>query len=252
MDNKLSQEQLITEVVDACIKADLNKVKQLINQVVFESPYGHRDARKIFLGACESNNLDVIKFLIDNRNSGDNMNMSQIVSDGLKISLNAPTRNYDLIRYLAREPKLSRVLYAKDYLPGKAASEDDLVLLDAILDLKDTSKYNVYMWPKEDIIRDGCANDNSIVIKHFFTTPKLKDVLDLTSTFKEASRHQNHDLLSFFIFELNIDKTEDIAEFMEKDNNEKARKMFKIRELNDSLMQNLDANKLTKTKKPKL
>jgi hypothetical protein len=239
MNTNKDQTYLVNELTQACKKADLSTVKDLINKISFELPYnGSAYAKEIFLAACESNDLDTIKFLVDHHTAGDYVNLSQNISTGLKIAVNNQNRNYDVIRYLEREPKLSRVLYLQSRLPAKAAYEDNLEFLDAVLDLNDTSKYNLYMWPKLDIIEYGCNDGNSFVIKHFFNTPNLKNVLDPILTFKEVCELNNHELLSFFIFDLNIQKTEQISEIIKE--NEDAKKMFTIRDLNSSLAQELD------------
>jgi glycine cleavage system protein P-like pyridoxal-binding family len=103
MDNQeFSQEELVTEVIAACEVGDLDKVKDLIPKVSFQSPYNEKyaDSKKIFIKACLSGNLDIVKFLIDTPYSSSTMNYPLFIEEALTdITNTADSKNYNIIPY---------------------------------------------------------------------------------------------------------------------------------------------------------
>jgi hypothetical protein len=260
MDNQeFSQEELVTEVIAACEVGDLDKVKDLIPKVSFQSPYNEKyaDSKKIFIKACLSGNLDIVKFLIDTPYSSSTMNYHLFIEEALTdITNTADSKNYNIIPYLLKEPKLNRPYNLKSILGlliGKVLLQDNLGLLNAFLNLDDPINLNVAEWPRQHIVKMGCANDGSKIIKHFFTTPYLEKKLCPFFAFKEACLKKNSELQRFFIFDLNIEKTEDIFTYIKNGKYDEAEKLFNLRDLNTSLTEELDNPKeTTSIKKSKL
>lgn len=260
MDNpEFSQKELVNEVIKACEIGDLDKVKDLIPKVSFQLPYNEKnaDAKEIFIKACLSGNLDIVKFLIDNPHSSSTMNYSLFIEEALTyITDTANSKNYNIIPYLLKEPNLNRPYNIKSILGLLIANtvlQDNVSLLNAFLNLDDPTNHNIADWPIQHIVKMGCVNDNSKIIKHFFTTPYLQKKLCPVFTFKEACLKKNYELQRLFIFDLNIEKTEDITKYLKNGNYLDVEELFNLRELNTSLSKELDKSiEIIPIKKPKL
>lgn len=256
---EFSQKEIVNEVVEACENSNLDKVKELIPKVSFQPPYNEKnaDAKEIFIKACLSGNLDIVKFLIDNPHSSTNMNYGLIIDDALfEIANTADNKNFHIIPYLLKEPKLNRTYTFKSNLGlliGNVLLQDHIGLLNAFLNIDDPINYNIADWPIQQIVKLGCANDKSEIIKHFFTTPHLKNKLCPVFTFKEACLKKNYELQRFFIFDLNIEKTEDITKYLKNGKYPETENLFSLRDLNASLSKELDGTQqASSTKKLKL
>lgn len=88
------------------------------------------------------------------------------------------------------------------------------------------------------------ASRSTEVAKFLITSPKLRDKADIhindESPFYYSVINENKELIELFIFELNIEKTELIINYMaDFDDNGYAEKLFAMRELAQELEKNL-------------
>jgi hypothetical protein len=83
------------------------------------------------------------------------------------------------------------------------------------------------------------------IVKYLLTSPDLKEHINVhikkDSAFKSALERKDLDVLSFFIFDLDIDKTPYIEKYLQLMPNNEVEKMFAIRDLNRSLNNELES-----------
>lgn len=101
--------------------------------------------------------------------------------------------------------------------------------------------------PKEDLnykFRIACLHGDLEVIKYLLTSSDLKQQADIHFQrdvgFKYACQN-SLDIVRFFVFDMNIEKTLTIKQYLKKFPNEQVENMFKLRELNQKLEKELDS-----------
>jgi len=100
----------------------------------------------------------------------------------------------------------------------------------------------------------ACRNNHNDTVKYLLSSPKIKDHANIHARddfpFKQAFNYKSEDLLNFYIFELNIKKTQFISDFLveRKDSHQewykKAESMFQARDLNSELEKNISSDKM--------
>ena len=90
---------------------------------------------------------------------------------------------------------------------------------------------------------DSCENGYLEVVKYLLTSPDLKEHDDNDSGFRWACANGHLEIVKFLILDMSIEKTKHIEDYLNKnqDNNVKeAIELFKIREFNQKLNNDLE------------
>ncbi len=102
----------------------------------------------------------------------------------------------------------------------------------------------------------ACSNGHLNIVEYLLTSPELNEHADMNSyndyVFLRAFKNNHLELVQYLIFDRNIKKTKAIDSHFEKNPNEQVENMFKIRELNDKLNQELHADKKSNSKNMKV
>jgi len=246
------EQWIIDNILKCCENGDLNTIEQLINQINFDSPYNfkNRFAKKLFHTACGNEQIDIAKFLISSPYSDTHINQEFIITEALEESIH--NRKLKSIDYLINDSTLNlqHNFYFSDYL-FKASNNDDLDLFKALLNIDNQNYNNISLLDKQSILNEACSKQSHKIIEYVCNTPELTKYVDHDEWFELAAIYSNEKLLSFFIFDLNIQKSEKILNFFEEYDVEEAKEMFTTRDAYNELNNELE-NKETNSKKLKV
>jgi hypothetical protein len=249
------QEAIVEATIKACKVGDLNTVENLINKISFEPPYNKKNktAEDIFINACTSGQLEIVQFLERSKYSHAYININSIFNAALGESISA--KQYEIISYLLNDSTLTipeQSYYQTRSRLFSSASEDDVELFKALLNLKNTENNNSYILKSENILKEACSKQSYKIIQYVCNIPELKEYMNLHDWFEIAAIYSNQSLLNFFISELNIPKDEKIIQFLEEYDVPEVGKMFNARDLHEELKTYLNSNDILKNKPLKL
>lgn len=245
--NKI-QKELVKKIIQACESFDLDKVKELTLQLSFNNEYHvvTESFKNIFQNACLSGDLHIIEYLMSLPDFHRGINRINIITQTLDVLLEYDEpKNYPAISYILNEPTLRRAGGFKSSLDWNlrmTAQNDKLALFQVLLNLGSSERNNKYILSDSKFNEKACQHKEFRILRYMYTTPELKDAVNLESGFKDACYWNNPELLSFLIFECKIEKTPEIKIFMEQDYYEDADRMFKLRELNEQINTELENN----------
>lgn len=119
--------------------------------------------------------------------------------------------------------------------------------------MKNKSYYMILSKKELNVMfKDACAQDDLGEVKYLLTSPDLKEYADIHDDndygFKLACFKGYLNIIKFLIFDINIKKTEQIEKYLTKNPNEQVKNMFKIRELNKRLNNELKSDNIINKK----
>lgn len=224
----LSQENLNRELYKATQVGDLNYVKYLLtsSKLQFHADPNLNDNRCLKY-ACQFGHLNIVKYLLNDSN----------------IQLNTP------IKTLTTDCVF------------KAADNNQVAILDYF---RNEARVNI-PYSEEDLIQENLIILERVCVFGFLETvdyilknPNVKNyVLDEKTLFRlfESSIYtSNHDLIKYFIFELNLEKSESVNQLLDELSEHQKNaieRLFELRTINKSLNNHLEHNQ-NHTKKTKL
>jgi hypothetical protein len=101
----------------------------------------------------------------------------------------------------------------------------------------------------------ACIEGYLDLAKYIINNPKLNQHIDISEDknnyFRTACSFDHFDIVEYFIFELNLPKTDDIIDFIEKMDFPNVEEMFKKRDLHNELQLEL-GNQVSFNKKIKI
>jgi ankyrin repeat protein len=138
----------------------------------------------------------------------------------------------------------------------KASALGELELVEALLISPKLKMHPDINANNDHALRWACIKNQATVIKYLLRSQNLKKHADihtmLDTPFKEALRHENEELLQFYIFDLKIKRTqyidEVLAENIDKSISKKIESMFQARDLEKIL----PINNINEKIRPKL
>jgi ankyrin repeat protein len=220
--HKFTKKQINESLLDACIDGDLDKVKFLLTSPELRHNADiHYKEDKPLHQACEHNQLHIIQYLLSSPELKEHSDIHSKNDWTLNIACNEG--HFEIVRYLLTSP-----------------------------DLKEHS--NIKRHSLEYAIQMG----NIDIVDYLLNSPDLKEPVNIhiheDSIFIKACEFGDMKTLQYLIYDLNIDRTDDINKYLEDPNGNlvnEAKNMFELRELNKQLNNSLpDNNEITK--KPKL
>jgi hypothetical protein len=102
------------------------------------------------------------------------------------------------------------------------------------------------------VLKEIYLNGKINIAKEFLTNSAFDARNDKYQAFKIASQQKKYELLKFIIFDLDLEKTENISQFMRLYNCQDLETMFNSRDLNKSLNQKLNNSNQALNKKMKI
>lgn len=160
-----------------------------------------------FLMACNNNDLNLTKYLLNRKEIIKNKNFKTIVNDGLLSASGA--NNLEVVEFLF-------------------------------------SNFNIDPYHSFLI---ACANGNVSVVDYFLKNAKNNQI-NLFDGFFCSVEEDNQELIKYFIFDYGIKKNEDITKSIR--NKQEIINMFNLRDINNSLDENLSIKNKNLNKKIKI
>ncbi len=119
----------------------------------------------------------------------------------------------------------------------ESCSKNNVLIVEQLLTNK---HYRVDVSSEEYLgLRCACTYGSVDVLKYLLTPNKSFDMPDIhaknDSAFKSAARMLKYDVLEYLILDKNIQKTEEITKYLNKNPNKVIDNLFKLRELDSQL-----------------
>lgn len=209
-----------------------------------------------FLQACQIGKLSIVKKLFNQYKTIPNINIKE--DKALKLACNSG--NAQLVEYLLESPELkihSQLEPSKDYGFIYAAQNGNISVIQYLLDSsilitdEDKIKHNNNNY---QALITSIKNADLELMSYLLNHPKIKQYVDIHYNddllFRWAIEKVNKEIVSYFIFEVQIEQTSAIKKSLEemcqygkvqkeKDDALEVMDMFEKRELKNSLENNL-------------
>jgi hypothetical protein len=190
-------------VQNSCNNGHLEIIKILFNspfEFTFNRPH---EIQCFFTNAIKAGQIEIAKYLID--------------TPSVKIGSNFTTPYFGAIA---------------------AAEYGHLDILKYILEPSKNYLINSIN-PEAQIVEAACRKDNVPILQYLMTLPNYNLQKNLEKGFESALHESNLNNLRYMIFDLNIEKNQNINRYLKKYKNDEVEKMFIIRDLNNSLQSEL-------------
>ncbi len=160
--------------------------------------------------ACVSGDLEEVKYYLTNPRLLFHANIHEI----------NPLRHacqfgyLDIVQYLLTSPEL------KEH--ACASNEEEIFLYSAVYN-KQLSVVKYLLESPDLTIKPNIHVDNDMI-------------------FNDCAKNKNYDMIHYFIFDFNIEKTDAISKHLERNPDNKISSLFEMRELNKNLTESLEFN----------
>jgi hypothetical protein len=166
-----------------------------------------------FRQACKHGHLDLVKYILT-KTFGRTINLKSSYIDGVIYA--ADSGQLDILKYF---------LTSSEILPINRPSIEN---------------------GQNKAFKQAVINGHLNIIQYVLTSPELSENanihIDNDVGFENALQLKHLDILKYFIFDLNIEKTPYIIESLSRYPNETVNKYFEMRDLNLDLNADLDSN----------
>jgi hypothetical protein len=239
-----SQDELFEEILKACEAGNLDIIKKLVKDIKFNQNLNPQTdiAYEIFIRACTHGHLNLVQYFINDPYTSEYMNRIYIINEALSES--SYVNSVDIVSYLINEPKINHSIkfVSKCYLAGlEAAKHGHTEVIKALLNLESETN-NRDILANGLILEHACNNKQYNLIKYLYTTPELNGGFNKDNCFKYVCIKKDFDVLRFFVFDLNIEKTQIISDFLNKNEYQEIENLFELRKLNQHLNVELWSN----------
>jgi hypothetical protein len=232
-------QEIADKLQEACANDNVNFVKEFLqsNWLIHESKFDQFMVAMI-KECCILGRLEIMKVLFESpfeKYFNNSLNISQFMNYSSQYG------HIDIVKYLTDTPSIkinhnSTILYFGTMC---AAQYGHLNILKYFVETHENYMSNIPN-PEKEIFDAACCKDNNIlVLQYLISLPNYNLQKNLAKGFETACEKQALENLRYLIFELNIEKTESIKKYLNTYPNKDVEKMFEIRDLNNSLQNNL-------------
>jgi ankyrin repeat protein len=248
----------VQEVYNACKNGDINFLKNFLDSDLFK--YSNQvSVHQMLLHGCFDNQLEIVKCIFDMWEARRTFKVLDEVRELVKIT--CEKGYFEITKFLLEQPELKDENANSD-APMMAA------LYCSSFGHLNILKYIFESFPddplmlkglKNGIILDAACDEGRLeIVKYLMESPDIKIKFGLQDNgnqlFRAAYDRNHFEVLRYFIFDLNLEKTEDIKEYMSHVFKKDVDNMFNVRELNKSLKEELStqSDNTSISKKPKV
>jgi hypothetical protein len=247
-------------LVSACFSGNIELVKYLLTSHETKNHFDiNDDYDSVLSSACEAGHLHIVKYLFESPELEKHPQIPFVnTANNNPVVLSVQSKNLELFEYLisVSKDKDDRFLNHVSKAAGAASSSNDFDFFKSFIELGTKYSNTVISAMLEGVIYSCCYSNNIEQIKYIFNSPNLAKHVDIHNDRDEifrtliiqARKDKPLDMLQYFIFDLNIDETEAIKEFRLTYKREVVENMFKLRDLNHNLHQDLSINELNAKK----
>jgi ankyrin repeat protein len=235
--------ELENEISEAIKANDNTKVKYLLQHphIKKEDKIQHHMDRT-FVMACKFGNLELAKSLLS-------FNAFELIANINNESalISASENNHlNIVKYILTHP---------EFIPQLAISNEAALYVSCLKGNIDIINY-IYSLPEIKEIYDfeikpssllnlACTTNKVNMVNYLLNSPYLKNDItnyDINQAFISACRKKQKDVIIYFIFEYNIEKTYDIEVILNFTDDIEVKNLFNARELNNILNIELNCN----------
>lgn len=246
-----SSEELESDFLKLCSSGTIEEVKYVSYFIKKSGIFN-----KGFLNACENGNLNVIEYLLNSKDIKKEFNICFDKNAALGY---ASTKGiFEVVKYLLTSPDLKEHadIHSCDNLTFKNATNignlEIVKYLTTSQDLKERIESKDLL---NYALRTACYFGYTDIVKFLLEEPILKNKINLYSidetgdnAFLLACQENNMDIVEYFIFEKDIDRTSAIQNYIDLNSADNISKLFQVRGLNNILKAELNSEKQTNRK----
>ena len=240
----LTQQELKDKLLHACSHGNINFIKQIVNTDLVGSIPSGPLCYQLGLAACANGKTDIIKCLIDSPELHNRINREHYITEYFKIA--CANGRLKTVEYLSTADNINRENPKLLFSIGltHATRDGKLNIAKYLLE-------NFRDLINEDVIKTGqlvntaCEYGELEILKYLHSINILnKDNIHQhdDANFMLAYDNNKLEVIRYFIFDLNMDKTEDIKQILSQKKNKEIEHMFTLRDLNKELHSNLELN----------
>ena len=258
----------------ACYENDIDKIKYIFESDVLDEIFGIgksgilsdtlEELEKIILDAdlikkcCELNHVEILKYFLSYCNG-----MNAFTIEDLQSQLNegavmaCQKDSVEALDYILNSRDIE--LHAKidtDAMFFYACANNCIRVLDFLFKEPKIEHEMDFAIRSNEILKLACAYSDLNTIKFILHYPEFQNKINIhveqDNPFSLLINNRKEDVIEYFIFELKINKTEDISNLLEKKKRLDIEKMFETRDLKNELNFELKDNVNNVVKKIKV
>lgn len=258
--NNLTLGELNHEFHIACIQGDLNLVKYLLTSSELKQHADiHFEKDECVVLACKYGQLGVLQYLLTSSDLKTHPDVHAQKGAGFQWA--CTNGRLDIIKYFFFDPSISDNFNLEKHSYEaiiRAIHADANKIVEYILNEPEITKHN-FNYNKGFILEAACECGRLDILKYLVDLPHFNKDLDFhfknDTCFKGASYYGNLDIVEFLIFDMKLEKTKEIENFISINNRninkDQIDRMFNARDLEIDLKNNQDIKPIT-TKKIKV
>jgi ankyrin repeat protein len=240
------------DVYYACSQGDVRFITKFLESDLFR--YSNQvSVTNMLYHACFNNKFEIVKCIFESPAARKGFTPLEAIRELIKTT--CKKGNLEISKYLLDQPELR----------DEYNSNSDIPLLSALMSSDcgrlDILKYTLDSFPDNtqlnnalnngSLINSACDEGRIEIIKYLLDRAKLDIHFNEEQFFRCAYDNNQFEVLRYFIFDLNLEKTKAIEDYMAPVFKTEVANMFELREINKSLNENLPV-KSNSTKKPKV
>src|SRR5579875_483304 len=221
---------------EICIQNDLDKIKYIFESDVLEEIFGIKcseylsdtleEIERIILDSdlikkcCEADSIDILEYILGYC-YGANAFMSEDLQSQIDDAVSVCCQNGSLkcLDYILNSEKITiNGEFEGNLLFMYAFENNHLNVVDYLLHSSKVEDIKKQSIKSGQLLKNVCAYGNLNTIKYLFNLPELKDKLDIhvekDECFRILATKNKMDVLAYLIFDLEIEKTEYINNFL--------------------------------------
>jgi ankyrin repeat protein len=254
--NNLNLDDLNHEFHVACISGDLDLVKYLLtSKELHQHADIHFEKDECVILACRYGQLEILKYLLTSTDLKIHPDVHAQKDAGFEWA--CTNGNLDIIKYFLFDPSINKGFNLKQHSYEaiiRGIYADQMKVIEYILNEPEIITQN-FNYNKGLILEAACECGRFEILNYLIDLPHFNNNLDFhfknDTCFKGASYYGHLDIVELLIFNIGLQKTEEIEKFIISNKNinkEQIDSIFNMRDLNNELHLKLDTNELTNKK----
>jgi hypothetical protein len=257
---------------ELCLKNDFDKFKYIFESDMLEEHFGIRksehlsdtleEIERIILDSdlikkcCEVDAVEILEYILAYCYGSNAFHLEDLQSQiDDAVSVCCRYGSLKSLDYILNSEKITiNGKIEGDYLFMYAFENNHLDVVEYLLNSPKAENIKNESIKSGQLLKNACAYGNLDAIKFVFNAPQLKDKIDIhvnkDDCFRILARQNKEEILNYFIFELELNRTKYIDNYLKVNQRKDIDSMFEARDLQKELNNELKDNK--SEKKPKI